>query len=125
MNSFEIPIEDVNFPSDPGPNGTVIPANNTISIHIDTANSDDEYWCTSIDWAALSFQVARPVVMVHGIFSDGGTWSQTWVHNLNDLGLPNNNRLSMGNLDSQEVLKEASRWLPWNYTEALEPTDTG
>ena len=26
---------------------------------------------------------------------------------------------------SQEVLKEASRWLPWNYTEALEPTDTG
>src|SRR5439155_11345815 len=59
VNSFEIPIEDVNFPNDPGPGGTVTPGDNTISIYIDTANSDHEYWCTSIDWAALSCQVAR------------------------------------------------------------------
>ena len=25
---------------------------------------------------------------------------------------------------AQKVLKEASRWLPWNYTEALKPSDT-
>jgi hypothetical protein len=26
---------------------------------------------------------------------------------------------------SQEVAKDPTRWLPWNYTEALAPTDTG
>ena len=25
---------------------------------------------------------------------------------------------------AQEVLKKVSRWLPWNFTEALEPSDT-
>jgi transposase len=25
---------------------------------------------------------------------------------------------------AQKVLKEASRWLPWNYAEALEPGNT-
>ena len=26
---------------------------------------------------------------------------------------------------SQEVAKDPTRWLPWNYTEALAPSDTG
>ncbi|MEP7340273.1 MAG: choice-of-anchor X domain-containing protein [Acidobacteriota bacterium] len=103
MNQFVMPIEWVNFPTDPGPGGTVTPADNTIRIDIDTANST-EAWCTSIDWAALTFDVARPVVMVHGILSSGSTWDQadfSWVNKLlNSLGLPNSNLLNMGNLDS-------------------------
>jgi pimeloyl-ACP methyl ester carboxylesterase len=99
LNEFSVPIEWVNFPSDPGPGGSVTPANNTIRIDIDTANSE-LVWCTSIDWAAITIDVARPVVMAHGILSSGSTWSGVWVPNLDQLGLPNSNRLNMGNLDS-------------------------
>jgi uncharacterized repeat protein (TIGR01451 family) len=97
-----VPIEWVNFPADPGPFGTIVPADNTVQIDIDTANSQ-LVWCTAIDWAALTFRVARPVVMAHGILSDGGAWNKpsfSWVNKLNSLGIPNSNRLNMGNLDS-------------------------
>ena len=50
LNSFNIPIEWINFPSDPGEGNSITKATNTITIDIDTANSD-EVWCTSIDWA--------------------------------------------------------------------------
>ncbi|MFL6388912.1 MAG: choice-of-anchor X domain-containing protein [Terriglobales bacterium] len=119
MNRYDVPIEWVNFPDDPGHGGTLTPADNTIQIDIDTANPNDELWCTSIDWAALSVEVARPVVMVHGILSSGGTWSSTWVPNLNNIGLPDSNALNMGNLDSignnatkiaNEVSSSKQRW---------------
>jgi pimeloyl-ACP methyl ester carboxylesterase len=118
LNEFSVPIEWVNFPSDPGPGGSVTPADNTIRIDIDTANSEF-VWCTSIDWAAITIDVARPVVMAHGILSSGSTWSSTWVPNLNQLGLPNSNRLNMGNLDgiqdnapkiAAEVANARQRW---------------
>jgi uncharacterized repeat protein (TIGR01451 family) len=102
LNEFSVPIEWVNFPADPGPFGTIVPADNTVQIDIDTANSDF-VWCTAIDWAALTFRVARPVVMAHGILSDGGSWNKpsfSWVNKLNSLGIPNSYRLNMGNLDS-------------------------
>ncbi len=102
LNEFSVPIEWVNFPADPGPFGTIVPADNTVQIDIDTANSS-LVWCTAIDWAALTFRVARPVVMAHGILSDGGSWNKpsfSWVNKLNSLGIPNSNRLNMGNLDS-------------------------
>ncbi len=118
LNEFSVPIEWVNFPSDPGPGGSVTPADNTIRIDIDTANSE-LVWCTSIDWAAITIEVARPVVMAHGILSSGSTWSGVWVPNLDQLGLPNSNRLNMGNLDSiqnnagkisNEVADAKRRW---------------
>lgn len=118
MNRYDVPIEWVNFPDDPGHGGTLTPSDNTIQIDIDTANAD-ELWCTSIDWAALSIEVARPVVMAHGILSSGATWSSTWVPNLNDAGIPNSNALNMGNLDSignnaakiaDEVASSRQRW---------------
>ena len=102
LNEFSVPIEWVNFPADPGPGGSIVPADNIVQIDIDTANSDF-VWCTAIDWAALTFKVARPVVMAHGILSDGGAWDKSsfsWVNKLNSLGIPNSNRLNMGNLDS-------------------------
>jgi pimeloyl-ACP methyl ester carboxylesterase len=118
LNEYAVPIEWVNFPSDPGPSGSVTPADNTIRIDIDTANSE-LVWCTSIDWAAITIDVARPVVMAHGILSSGSTWSGVWVPNLNQLGLPNSNRLNMGNLDgiqsnagkiAAEVADARQRW---------------
>jgi pimeloyl-ACP methyl ester carboxylesterase len=103
LNQFSVPIEWVNFPSDPGPGGSVTPADNTVRIDIDTENSS-EVWCTSIDWAALTFEVARPVVLVHGIFRGlfGNPWTSVWMPSLNNLGLPNSGELNMGNLNGIE-----------------------
>ncbi len=99
LNEFEIPIEWINFPSDPGRGGTVTPADNFIRIDIDTANSE-EVWCVAIDWVELKIEIARPVVLAHGILSSGNTWSGQWVPGLGQLGIPNTNELNMGNLDS-------------------------
>jgi uncharacterized repeat protein (TIGR01451 family) len=121
LNEFSVPIEWVNFPADPGAGGSVEPADNFIEIDIDTANSSF-VWCTSIDWAALTFKVARPVVMAHGILSSGAAWDKSsfsWVNKLNSLGIPNSNRLNMGRLDSiqdnarkiaAEVANAKERW---------------
>lgn len=99
LNSFEIPIDWVQFPSDPGPGGSVEPVENTIEIEIDTANSE-LVWCTAIDWAALSIEVARPVVMAHGILSSGAIWNNLWAPRLNDVGILTDTDLNMGRLDS-------------------------
>jgi pimeloyl-ACP methyl ester carboxylesterase len=118
LNAFNIPIDWVSFPSDPGAGNQPTTTANVIQIHIDVANTS-EYWCTEIDWAALSIEVARPVVMAHGIFSSGTIWSNVWVPRLNVLGLPSSNRLNMGSLDgiadnaakiAAEVANAKQRW---------------
>lgn len=86
LNEFSIPIDFLRLPTNPG-NGTVVPVDNTISIDIDVANTE-EAWCTSIDWAAIKIEVPRPVVMVHGIFSGPSTWD-LWEGNLATFGIPN------------------------------------
>jgi len=94
LNTFKIPIEWVNFPSDPGDHNLVSPASNVIRIDIDTENVEEE-WCTAIDYAALSFKAARPVVLVHGMVSSGGTWASPgiWRAKLTEEGIPFSNGL--------------------------------
>jgi len=92
MNSFEVPIELVKFPEAAGINGNKpTPAKNIIKIEIDTANTT-EAWCTAIDWAELRIEVVRPVLTVHGIFSDRTTWTKTgafnWQTTIEELGIP-------------------------------------
>lgn len=99
LNTFQVPIEWVNFPTDPGEGGTVQPENNTIRIEIDVANSE-EVWCTSIDWAALTIEVVRPVVMAHGILSSGVVWNDVWLAQLQSLGIKYGTPGNHGNLDS-------------------------
>lgn len=98
QNAFEIPIEWVKF-AVPNGNGAPTPGENTIRIDIDTANSGEE-WCMSIDWAALSIQAPRPVVFAHGILSNSGTWSGPWTSRLAAWGIPFQNDLNLGRLDS-------------------------
>lgn len=99
LNTFQVPIEWVNF-RQPG-SGIAEPGRNEVRVDIDTANSE-EVWCTAIDWAALSFEAVRPVVMAHGILSDNSVWRDVWVANLEAAGVPVSNDInpSMGNLDS-------------------------
>jgi hypothetical protein len=119
LNSFQVPIEWVLFPSDPGSGNAATPKDNTIRIDIDTANSV-EVWCTSVDWASLSIKkVPRPVVMAHGILSNHTVWSPIWVTNLNNLGIPNDGTLDLGKMSSiqsnaakiaSQVSRDKKRW---------------
>ena len=111
LNAFSIPIDWVNFAADPGLGGTAVAGLNIIRIDIDTANTS-ERWCTEIDWAALEVEkIPRPVLMFHGIFSDGDIWEVTWERRLDELGIPNDGDLNMGALDSiaDNAAKIASR----------------
>jgi pimeloyl-ACP methyl ester carboxylesterase/subtilisin-like proprotein convertase family protein len=88
-NNFNIPIDWLKFPQDPG-TGTPVPAKNVIRIDIDVANTR-EVWCTAVDWAALTIEVPRPILTVHGIFSNSGTWEQgnfNWKQKIEGLGIP-------------------------------------
>ena len=97
LNSFKVPIEWVHF-RDPAGN---TPGTNEIKIFIDTANTD-EVWCTAIDWASMSIRAARPVVMVHGIFSNNSVWEDIWRPSLQASGVPVSRDVNpnMGWLDS-------------------------
>jgi triacylglycerol esterase/lipase EstA (alpha/beta hydrolase family) len=97
LNSFQVPIDWVNFRD---PAGST-PGRNEVRIDIDTANGY-EVWCTAIDWASMSIRAARPVVMVHGIFSDNSAWAPVWVPGLDAAGVPVSQQVnpSMGWLDS-------------------------
>ncbi len=117
LNEFDIPIDWVNFPQAPGASGRPGEVGNEIEIFIDVAN-DGNVWCAEVDWASLEIEVARPVVMAHGILSGGDTWN-FWVQQLETLGLPNSNDLNMGALDSignnaskigGEVTDAKARW---------------
>ncbi|MDB5335851.1 MAG: hypothetical protein JWN70_1470, partial [Planctomycetaceae bacterium] len=85
LNTFRIPIDWLNLPSDPGDGGTLTPADNTIEIQIDVL---DEGWCTSVDWAALTIDAPNPVFFVHGILSDSSGWGDVWEPGLQNLGVP-------------------------------------
>lgn len=90
LNIFTIPIELLKFPD----KGATTPAKNTIRIDIDVANIDigQELWCTAIDWAELSFQAVRPVLLVHGILTGPETWTDEkdspWFSNLENALIP-------------------------------------
>jgi triacylglycerol lipase len=71
LNSFQIDIRKVRFASRADAGAFLVPAINHVTIDIDVANADQD-WCTSIDWGALSFRAASPVILVHGNNSDGG-----------------------------------------------------
>jgi hypothetical protein len=68
LNEFKVPIELVHF-GQKGTNGNEpTPGENEIEILIDQANLEngEDLWCTSIDWASLSFNAMAPVIMITG-----------------------------------------------------------
>lgn len=88
LNTFQIPISWIMFPTDPGAGKTLAPADNIVRVDIDTANPVDQDWATSIDWVSMTIPAPEPVLLVHGILSSAATWSPVWVGGLDNLGIP-------------------------------------
>lgn len=107
LNTFTIDSRWINFPFDPGNGNTPAPAMNTVRIDIDTGNTEIPS-CTSVDWAALSIRVARPVLLVHG-FLVADVWG-TWRNRLLFMGLPHS-EADIGRLSSihQNALQIAAQ----------------
>lgn len=98
LNTYYVPLSMLNFPADPGEGGTVRPANNVISVDIDVALDG---WCVSFDWAAIQLrQAPRPVVLFHGLLSDGDVWRSQWVTKLDGLGIPHDSTANLANYAS-------------------------
>ena len=72
-NRFSIATERVRFGKrNPGEDPT--PGINEIEIRIDTANLEingKSFYCTAVDWAAMTFDALAPIIMVHGNNSAG------------------------------------------------------
>ena len=100
LTQFTIPIEWVRFPT--FTNNPVQPVENRLTVEIDTAN---EYpvWAVQIDYVTASYTATRPVLLVHGILTQGSTWRRklqyagfqprfqhprTWEEENNYLGVP-------------------------------------
>lgn len=122
MQRFDVPIEWLRFPSDPGRGRTVTPESNEIRVDIDTLSAPEENWCTAVDWVAVTVIAPippRPWVGAHGIFSAGNIWNNLWVPQIRNLGLPADQGPDMGRLDSiqnnagkigQTVRAALARW---------------
>jgi hypothetical protein len=95
MNEIQVPIELVRFGTK-GSNGSEPgTGDNEIEILIDQANQTDT-WCTSLDWAALSFNALAPVIMIHGNGKSGAFWDVlNFTRPFQQAGIPYDNSISL------------------------------
>ncbi|MFA6816304.1 MAG: choice-of-anchor X domain-containing protein, partial [Lentisphaeria bacterium] len=82
LQKFSIPFDKINFPEAPGGAGF-----NELRIVVDIDN-EESFWCTKIDWLALTFFAPRPVLMVHGWCSDGSAWNVMQKNLSEKFGIP-------------------------------------
>lgn len=85
--NFTVDSTLVHFPATPGAT-----ASNTLEVRVDTLGCNQ--WYTEVDWAALQFQAAPVIVMVHGINSNGGTWA-AFAQQLNSQGFVADNSITL------------------------------
>lgn len=104
LNEFEIPLDLILFPERGDLGEGPEPRVNEIRIEIDTANSD-EVWCTAIDWVQIEILGPAPILLVHGINANPGTWSR--VDRLLELeGLPFESEIRLGRSDTVDANAE-------------------
>lgn len=85
INTFEVPLELVRFPTADDPAGT-----NTVEIAIDTANTGGDVWAVEADWLELRLDVdAVPLGVAHGLgdTAEDMTFMAEWFRdNVDGLG---------------------------------------
>ena len=106
VNQFEVPIEHVRFgtvntSTVNGQQSPPSPGRNEIVIDIDFQHPTGEgVWCTSVDWASLSFGAMAPLALVHGTNAQQSTWElairgPSPVDYLTALGIPFEHRINL------------------------------
>lgn len=115
--TFELPISELKFPSEPGETAV-----NTVDVQVDVANETVplsgggvgcEVWATEIDWASIDYSASAPVVLVHGIRSDGTAFANFQVA-LNENYLVNDASIIMTDLDKPDPAPVACEDIPYN-----------
>ena len=91
LNTFEIPIDWVNF-AQPG-NGFVTPGDNYIRVDIDTNGTG--VWCTAVDWVEIEFKAAAPILLVHGTNANSTSWEPDFTQFLFNVGIPWSNNINL------------------------------
>jgi len=91
LNTFEIPVSWINFPSLVG--GQAVPADNVVQIDIDTNGTG--VWCTAVDWVELEFKATAPVLLVHGTNAQSDTWNPHFTNFFQGTGMPWTNDINL------------------------------
>lgn len=76
LNEFDVDIADLRFPNRAPRGSSPPPAKNHVRIDIDTASGSRQFWCTTLDWAAVGFKAFSPIILVHGNNSNAGFWDR-------------------------------------------------
>ena len=97
MNTLRFKIDKLKFAQKNG-SGPPTPGINEIEVLIDQGNISNglTLWCTSIDWAALTFKALDPIIMIHGNGSSKNFWTdEDFVVPFNQTGTPYDNSITM------------------------------
>jgi triacylglycerol lipase len=115
VTDFEIPVDLVRFGRESLFGGSPSPGENELEIFLDTDNGDvyPLRWATGVDWASLSFKAMSPVVLVHGIGSEGEFFErQGFTRALTERGIPHDNSVSLGSLRISVNAADLANQLP-------------
>jgi triacylglycerol lipase len=103
-NEFRIPIEWIRFPHpamgglayDEPTGAEPIPADNTVMIHIDEANTTgNDGWCMAVDWVQLEFKAIAPIFLVHGIAAQSDTWDTSFKTYFDSARVPYSSKINL------------------------------
>ena len=120
---LRVPVQIIKFP-DKVPMRRTNASKNTITIDIDQDNignihyGTDQFWCTSVDWAALTVEAMPPVILIQGNGRPASFWDKRgFTQILKDNGIPYDNSLVLphntvpvnGTLLNTEIPQAAKR----------------
>ncbi len=115
--SFTVPISRIKFPSAPGQ-----VAINRFRVDVDVANRDvvmstgavgAEIWATAIDWIGIKFEATSPVVLVHGIRSNGAVFAN-FVAGLTAERVTSDNSINLTDVAAPDPLPTTCTNVPYN-----------
>jgi len=92
LNSFEVPIDWVKFPSG---GSAPTPAENDIQINIDEASGSAQNWCMSVDWTQLQFSAIAPILLLHGTNANSTSWDPDFTAFFRNSGAPWTNDINL------------------------------
>jgi hypothetical protein len=118
-NSFTVPIEKLKFPAQPGDTAV-----NSFVVEVDVGNRDIvlssgaigcEVWAVTVDWLALRFDAAAPVLLIHGIRSSGAVF-ETFQQGLTANYVTSDASINLSDPPAPDPLPTGCADIPYNNT---------